>query len=229
MTNLRLKYFLGRFRQFVVTTFVGGFLVVLPVTIFIVIVGMVVNFIVGLLSPVRAILGLESASAQWLVNLLAFSIVMVLFFFIGLFVSTDEGRDFFNYVEDKFLMQLPLYASIKETTQQFLGTRKMPFQQVVSVDVFGNSTRMIGFITDESVDKLFTVFVPTGPNPTNGFIFCVRENQIQRLEVKPEQAMRMVIGVGTGAGKLFSHSYEDVPDIPLKNLDLDEPEGEAMN
>ena len=226
MTNRKFKYFMARVRRFVVTTFVGGFLVVLPVTIFIIIVGMVVNFIVNLLTPIKSILGMEDASAQGLVNLLAFAIVMVLFFFIGLFVSTDEGREFFNYIEAKFLMQLPLYASIRETTQQFLGRKKMPFQEVVSVDVFGNSTRMIGFITDEAAEgELLTVFVPTGPNPTNGFIFCVREEQVQRLKVKTDQAMRMVIGVGTGAGKLFTQDYRDIPVQAVNPSEIKGPSG----
>lgn len=226
MSNRRIKYFMARVRRFVVTTFVGGFLVVLPVTIFVIIVGMAVNFIVNLLTPIKSILGMEDASAQGLVNLLAFAIVMTLFFFIGLFVSTDEGRDFFNYIEENFLMQLPMYASIKETTNQFLGRKKMPFEEVVSVDVFGNSTRMIGFITDEAAEgELLTVFVPTGPNPTNGFIFCVRENQVQRLNVKTDQAMRMVIGVGTGAGKLFTQDYKDIEPEPYEPGELEENSG----
>ena len=80
----------------------------------------------------------------------------------------------------------------------------MPFSQVVLVKVFNSETLMTGFITEEMDDELFTVFVPTGPNPTNGFIFHVKRNQLVFVDTKPEDAMRTVIGVGTGSHILFS-------------------------
>ena len=82
----------------------------------------------------------------------------------------------------------------------------MPFSEVVEVDIFNNGTRMIGFISDEMSDGRYSVFVPTGPNPTNGFIFLVDKAQLHFVDVAPEEAMRTVVGVGTGAKEHFSRS-----------------------
>jgi uncharacterized membrane protein len=63
---------------------------------------------------------------------------------------------------------------------------------------------MTGFITDEIQDNYYTVFVPTGPNPTNGFIFHVPPERIEFLDVKTEEAMRSIIAVGSGSSKFIT-------------------------
>ncbi|MBK8503269.1 MAG: DUF502 domain-containing protein [Saprospiraceae bacterium] len=88
--------------------------------------------------------------------------------------------------------------------QQFTGAKKMPFSDVVLVDVFSNGTRMTGFITDEHSSGNFTVFVPTGPNPTNGFIFHLKAEQVERLaDVKTDDALRSIIAVRVGSAGIM--------------------------
>ena len=62
---------------------------------------------------------------------------------------------------------------------------------------------MYGFIADEHENGNYTIFVPTAPNPTNGFVFYLESHQVQLVDVKPEDAIRMIIGIGTGASKMF--------------------------
>ena len=200
--------FPARIRRFIITTFIGGLLIVLPITVFVLIVNFVVNFIVRLLTPVKELLNFQTINVDWLVDLIAFGIVIGAFFLIGLVVSTNIGRRFFQYFERTFLSQLPFYSTIRDTVQQIFGAKRMLFSEVVSVDVFSNDTRMIGFITDELEGDCFSVFVPTGPNPTNGFIFILQRRQIEWLKVKPDVAIRTVIGVGAGASALFRQHRE---------------------
>ncbi len=63
---------------------------------------------------------------------------------------------------------------------------------------------MTGFVAEQLSPNMYSIFVPTGPNPTNGFIFHVPEEKIQFVDAKPEDAMRTIIGVGTGSSILFS-------------------------
>ncbi|MBK6948927.1 MAG: hypothetical protein IPH16_13505 [Haliscomenobacter sp.] len=75
--------------------------------------------------------------------------------------------------------------------------------------LYGNQTRMLGFVVDELPDDYLSLFVPTGPNPTNGFVFFCHKDQVTHLKARPEDAVRVVIGVGTGASALFEG--EDKP------------------
>lgn len=198
-----------RLRRFFWTTIVGGLVVVLPITLLIVVVRWIIVFIVQAISPIKQLIQLPDELADWVLDLTAFGIVLGAFFLIGLIVQTNLGKQSIALIENQLLAQLPFYTTLRDTVQQFLGNReKMPFSEVVSVDVFSNNTRMIGFISEELADGRLTIFVPTGPNPTNGFIFCVSAEQVTRLDVRPDEAMRVVVGVGTGASNLFPYKKE---------------------
>jgi uncharacterized membrane protein len=143
--------------------------------------------------------------AGWVVDLTAFGVMLFAFFLLGLFIQTNFGKELWAFIENQLLSKVPLYTVLRDTVRQFFGKAdKMPFTQVIEVDVFSNGTRMIGFISEEMPDGRYSVFVPTGPNPTNGFIFLVNRDQLRFVDMRPEEAMRTVVGVGTGAGDYFS-------------------------
>jgi len=198
-----------RIRRFLITTIVGGLVVVLPIALLIILIRWVITIVVQIINPIANLINLPDAWAGWLVDLTALALVLATFFLIGLIVQTNIGKQSLGIFEKQVLAQLPFYTTLRDTVQQFLGNRdKMPFSEVVAVDVFNNSTRMIGFISEEMEDGRLTIFVPTGPNPTNGFIFCVQPDQITRLNVRPDEAMRVVVGVGTGASVLFQRNED---------------------
>jgi uncharacterized membrane protein len=62
---------------------------------------------------------------------------------------------------------------------------------------------MTAFITDNHADDRFTVFVPTGPNPTTGFIFHLRREFVHPVNVPIEEALRSVISCGAGSTNLI--------------------------
>lgn len=208
MVSLRTKIFLKRLRRFFITTVIGGVVVVLPITIFLALVRFIFTITTRLLTPISNLLDVPTDLKKWLLDLIAFGIVIALFFIIGLIVRTEFGKRFFSSIERNWLSQLPLYATVRDTVQQFTGQKKMPFSQVVLVDIFGTPTRMTGFVTAELGDNMYTVFVPTGPNPTNGFIFHVAKEQIEFVDTRPDEAMRTIIGVGTGSEILFQKKEE---------------------
>lgn len=200
---------MSRLRNFLLTTLLGGVVVLLPIAIFIFLLQLLWNLVKNLVGPLarfmRGELGLEFPDLY--LNALAFIMVIAFCFLVGLIIRTRFGKNTWGWFERTYLLRLPLYGTIKETVQQFSGNKRMPFSDVVLIDVFGNNTRMTGFITDEHESGNFTVFVPTGPNPTNGFIFHVTEDQIQKLgeAVKTDDAMRTIIGVGVGSSGIMRY------------------------
>ncbi len=185
------------------TTLIGGIAVILPLALLITIFRFTWNFIVGLLVPMRGLFDFTNGLEVWMIDLISFSIIITAFFFIGLFVRTNIGNNIFRGIEKISLEQIPLYTTLRDTVQQFLGKKKSSFLQVVLVDVFNTDTLMTGFVTEIMDNGFYTVFVPTGPNPTNGFIFHVKKEQLTFINTKPEDAMRTIIGVGTGSAILF--------------------------
>jgi len=197
------RAFLRRLRNFFFTTVIGGLVVVMPISLLLMIIRFIFNFTTNFLDPIIKLFDFENKVGEWLIDLIALSAIIMLFFIIGLTVRTELGSKLFNRIDKQLLSQLPFYSILRDTVQQFFGNKKVPFSQVVLVDVFNNDTLMTGFVTGELENGLYTIFVPTGPNPTNGFIFHVKKHQLTFLKVRPEEAMRTIIGVGTGSEILF--------------------------
>lgn len=195
-----------RLRYFLLNTLIGGFLVILPLAIFAALIQLTLRIVRNILAPLSTAIqnSFDLQVPAYVFSLIAFAIVILLCFVIGLFIRTRFGKNMFSNIESTYLLRLPLYGTIKETVQQFTGAKKMPFSDVVLVDVFSNGTRMTGFITDEHESGNYTVFVPTGPNPTNGFIFHVTKEQVVKLDdVGTDDAMRSIISVGVGSKQIM--------------------------
>ena len=193
---------LQKIKRFLLTTVIGGFVVVLPIGLLVVVIQLVWNTLTGVVSPIRDFVGFSSDAEAWLIDLISVAIILVVFFLIGLLVRTGVGRRIHTVVDTKILAQIPFYKPLRDTVQQFFGRKKMPFSRVVLAEVM--NTRMTGFVTDEHDDGTFTIFVPTAPNPTNGFIFHVKSKQVTFLDVRPEEAMRTIFGMGTGSEDLLA-------------------------
>jgi uncharacterized membrane protein len=77
------------------------------------------------------------------------------------------------------------------------------FTSVALVNIFGTDTLVTAFITDEHADGSYTVFVPTGPNPTSGFMYHMKRKYVHKVDYPMEEAMRTVISCGSGSRKIL--------------------------
>ena len=192
-----------RLRHFFATTLLGGLTVILPITLLFIVARLVFNFFRGIVKPISTLGPLVGMENELLVDLTAIGVLLLFCFIVGLIVRTSAGSALVNFIERRFLFKLPFYKLFKQTVLQFLGQKEIPFSKVVLVDPFGAGTQMLGFVADEHADGNFTVFVPTGPNPTNGFVFHMLPDQVKHTKMKPEDAMRTIIGVGIGSSQHF--------------------------
>lgn len=186
-----------KIKEFFVTTFIGGLVVILPVLIFIFLVNWIVSFFSNLVEPIVSFFPITVDPN--IAKFLAFIFVISVFFFIGLFIRTTFGNSIFSWFEDSLLKKLPFYSTIRETVVQFIGSDKTPFSKVVLVKPYGGSAKMIGFVTSKLDETKYTIFVPTAPNPTSGFVIILEEKDIEHLDLSAEEAMRTIIGLGRGA------------------------------
>lgn len=119
---------------------------------------------------------------------------------VGLFVTTFLGRFLWRMI-DRLLEGLPLlgtmYQSLKEVLGYDTGKEKF-FQGVVAIEADGG--RELGFITGEAAGhdgKTKTiVFVPSSPNPTNGRLVLVDPDRLDKLDVRPADALRTLVAIG---------------------------------
>lgn len=189
--------------NFIRTTLIGGLLVVLPVVLTFFLLRWVFNIVSGMIYPLTKVI-VETTDSQRIVgDVLAIAFIILAFFLIGLFVKTRIGRFVICRLEKHILKIAPGYSLVKETLKQLIGQDKRPFSCVVLGRVFGNETLMTGFVADEHKDGRMTVFFPSALNPTTGLLCHLKKEDVIKVDVTVEEAMRTIIGCGTGASKLF--------------------------
>lgn len=194
------------FRDYINTTLIGGFLVMLPVAILLIVFNWLYNIVVSIIQPITSLLTFGGRIDSFLASILAIAILIVTCFGVGFLVQTSLGNYLYEEFDKRVLSKIPFYKPIRDTVKTFSDREKMPFSKVVMVKVFDSETLMTGFVTDKHIGDMITVFVPTGPNPTNGFIFHVRADQVTVIDVPVEEAMKSIISVGAGS-KNIVESY----------------------
>lgn len=193
---------MDRFKVFIQTVFIGGVAVLLPIVILIFVFSVIIKFATGLIEPITHLLVEHFTIPVILADIVVVILILMVAFLVGLFVKTKWGKMLHVYLERKFLENTPGYKMIKETTDQLMSGKQSPLSKVALVKPFGDESLMTAFITHEHQDGSFTVFVPMSP-PTSGFVFHLKSSLVHPVDVSTEEAMKTMIGLGTGSGKLM--------------------------
>ncbi len=198
---------LQRTQNFLRTTLIGGVIVILPAIILIFafkwLFGVVANAIQPLTNLAVETIPLPERFNEAIATVIVLAVIILVCFFFGLFVRTRLGQIIYHGFENSVLSKAPGYRMIKETVNHFIGRKESPFASVALVQLFENDTLVTAFITDRHDNGTVTVFVPTGPNPTTGFIYHLKQEFVHPVAVSVEEAMRSVISCGAGSEKLI--------------------------
>jgi len=191
-----------KLKAFIKTTLLGGFIVVLPVAITIFALKWIFNFVTSLIQPLTNFVITTASLPEIVADIIVIAVILIVCFTVGFFVRTQLGGWIYRSIEKNLLMKIPGFSLIKETVIQFADSDKSPFSSVALVQIFGNDTLMTAFVTDTHDNGSYSVFVPTGPNPTSGNIYHVEGRYVHPINVSVEDAMRSIISCGTGSDKL---------------------------
>lgn len=131
---------------------------------------------------------------------------------VGFVTASWIGRIFFK-IADKAFANTPilssLYSTLKQLFHTFFGENITSFRQVVYVEYPREGCWSIGFVTGsapsdaESLDRdMMYVFIPTTPNPTNGWLALIPASKIRKSEMTVEQGLKAVVSMGiTSSGE----------------------------
>lgn len=193
---------MGRLKSFFKTTLLGGFLVVIPVVLLIFVLYGLYNFVADNIRPITQLLIETAQLNEYVASIIAIGIILLLFFIVGLLVKTSVGHYTYSFFDEKILKRIPFYKIIKETVIQLFSSDRNFFKSVALVNLFCNETLVTAFITDEHPDGSYTVFVPSGPAPTAGFVYHLKGEFVHIIDYPVDQALRTIISMGAGSKDL---------------------------
>ncbi len=133
--------------------------------------------------------------------------MLIILFLTGMLVANFLGRKFVDGW-NRLIGRIPLVRSIYLGVQQIITTIISPkgkaFRKVLLVEYPRKGMWSIAFQTSDACSEVInevgqpmvSIFIPTTPNPTSGFLMMVPKSEAQELKMSVDQALKFVISLG---------------------------------
>ncbi len=155
----------------------------------------------------RVVGGLPAHYLGWQVPGLGVILLLLVIPLVGALSRNFVGRRLVAWGE-QLLANIPIvrpvYKGAREVVHAVVGTTEHQFSRVVLVQYPTAGSWAVAFVTgaargavaDPLGEDHLTVFVPTTPNPTSGFLLLVPAAATRPLDLSVEEAMKVVISAG---------------------------------
>ncbi|MBI5448645.1 MAG: DUF502 domain-containing protein [Gammaproteobacteria bacterium] len=185
---------------------IAGLLVWLPLWITLLIIKFVVELLDNSLSLLpfayrpEALLGVKIPGFGVILSLLVLVIT-------GFLVTNFVGKWLVN-IWESILARIPLvrtiYAGAKKILETLFSPTGQSFRKVLLVEYPRAGLYSIAFQTGNGSPRLnaemnkefVTIFIPTTPNPTSGFLMLVPKEDVVELNMTVDEALKFVISLG---------------------------------
>ncbi len=154
--------------------------------------------------------------------------VIVLLIFtviVGWIAKGIIGRSVLRYAEsvvDRMPVVRTLYNGLKQIAETVFSQQDNNFERACLVEYPKEGIWAIGFISTKAKgeiaaafpadDEVISVFLPTTPNPTSGFLLYVPLRDVKMLDMRIEDAAKLIISAGlvypTSKGELATPKGE---------------------
>lgn len=135
-------------------------------------------------------------------------LLIVVLIFIGMLTTGYVGK-FFVRLWEKIIRKMPIvssfYSLMKQIFETFLSQKSRSFSEVVLVQyprpglwtiAFVSKDETGGEIADKAGEDFLSIYVPTTPNPTSGFLIFVAKKDVIKLDMSVEDGIKYVLSCG---------------------------------
>lgn len=178
--------------------FISGIITIFPIALTFYLIGKVVEVADNMFVPVLKPLTNLSIPG------IGFILAVIVIILVGALTSNILGKKVASWVEllfSKIPIIKTIFVPLKQIVSNMSSNTNNAFRQVVLVEFPRDNSYSIGFITSDSVEMpkgdMIPIFVPTTPNPTNGFLIYVKSSEYTPLNIGVDEGIKMVISMGT--------------------------------
>lgn len=215
-------------------SFVAGIALVAPLLVTVVAFQIIFGWLRGLLNPIIEATGLiglagnVEIAAEVGALLILFGIIAVL----GYVAQRSAGRYVFDTI-DRVVGVIPMVSVVYNGVRQVsdaLTRQQNRFESVVLVEHPREGLYTFGFVTAESPaaavtavgQDAFNVYLPGSPNPTQGRLVVVPEDQVRDVDISVSRAIRLLVTTGIAEeSEELEQLHEEVREDP-GNVDIDD-------
>jgi uncharacterized membrane protein len=211
---------------------VAGLLIWVPLaaTIFI------FTLLLGLMNRVLTLLPLRLQPQNWerwpdwipgQIPAIVGAVLAILILLITGFLGANLIGRRLVHTYERILDRIPLvrsvYSAVKHFAEIVFAEGGTSFKKVLLIEYPRKGLYSLCFLTSENPrevqlrtsDDVMTVFLPTTPNPTSGFMLFVPRKDVIELDMAVEDALKMIISLGVVVPK----GHEAHPDAELARFE----------
>ena len=188
-------------------TFFTGLLILVPLGITV----WVLNLVVTTLDQTLLLLP-PSVRTQAPFNIPGMGVLLTLLIIlaVGILARNFIGRRLVLWWE-ALLARIPvvsaIYSSVKQVSDTLLSPSGQAFRKPVLVEFPRAGSWSVGFVVGSPGEALqgpltgefASVYVPTAPNPTSGYVLIVPVDQVLDLDISVDEALKFVVSMGVVA------------------------------
>ncbi len=186
---------------------IAGLLVVFPIFVTFIVIKFVFNLLGGILSPIvrktLILMGYVPGNIRFddfIITSFALVLTFVLLYFIGVFATNVFGKFMLSFFE-AVLHKTPIINNVYKSSKKLIELVSLPgrkaFKRVVIVEFPRAGMKVISFVTGgikiNDGAELTSVFIPTTPNPTSGFLIYLQESDIVETNMTIEEGMKLIV------------------------------------
>ncbi len=191
--------------RFLKTTVHGGILFLVPIVIFIAIIGKALQITNKLAIPIAGLLGIDKIIGIAFAELLSIGILVLICFIAGLAAKTPRAKKFVRSLETNVLEKIPAYELLKAKTQSVLKPEAIEGMSPITAR-FDDSWQ-IAFEIDRIEEGKVVIFLPGAPDPWSGSVCIVTEDRVKPLDLTVKSAVDLMKRLGKGSTEAMSSPH----------------------
>ncbi|MFC6638078.1 DUF502 domain-containing protein [Sulfitobacter sp. JBTF-M27] len=201
-------------------SFLTGLVVIAPVGLTIWLIWSVVGWIDGFVLPLvpqayhpdRMIQDFFGLDPSVQINVRGLGVVIFLMFtiFVGWLAKGFIGRSLIHFAEnlvERTPVVRTIYSGIKQISETIFAQSERSFEKACLIEYPRKGIWALGFISTDAKgevtakagdpnEAMVSIFLPTTPNPTSGFLLFFPKKDVIELDMSVEDAAKLVISAG---------------------------------
>lgn len=196
-------------------SFVTGLVVVGPLAITVYIARAFLEWVDGTVKPLIPTAWNPDTHLPFAVPGFGLLVALIGITLLGAATASLLGRTLLSYGEDllgHMPFVRPIYKTLKQIFETFVSSRDQSFREAGLIEwprcgvwslVFVSgparaevAARLSSLRPDVAEGDWLSVFIPTTPNPTGGYVMFLPRSEVRILDMSPEDAAKLVISAG---------------------------------
>lgn len=221
-------------------SFIAGLVLITPLVITVYILRILVNFLLQFINPVvnNTNLSAYTANVEIVAQIIAVVLIVLFVSLLGFVAQRRTGERLFGSL-GRVVTIIPLVRTIYTTIRQMMSSFSSSgssYDSLVLVEYPRQGLYSIGLVTgdsptpvsDAAETQVQNVFLPSSPNPANGRLVLVPQDQIIDVELSVREGLRLIMTTGVGSEEEeIPMAQEFAPKVELDDLPADQTAGGA--